>query len=125
MQLSRLDEAVLAQLVAQEPERQSRAVHGHGKSREDVWQRADVVLVTVREDDAADLSDTLLQPLDVRDHEVDAEHLLLRKHQSGVDDHDVVAPAEREHVAPDLAESAERHQRQLSQPDRIAQKRSI
>ena len=38
---------------------------------------------------------------------------------------DVVAPAEREHVATDLAKPAERDQCQLPGSDRIAQKRSI
>ena len=125
MQLGRLDEPVLFELVAQEPEGQASAVDGHGEPWEHVRQRADVVLVAVGQDDATDLPNSVEQPLDVGDHQVDAEHLLLRKHQPGVDDHDVVAPAEREHVATDLAESAERDQRQLSRPDCIAQKRSI
>ena len=125
VQLGGLDEPVLAQLVAQETERQRRAVDRHGQARQDVRQRADVVLVPVGEHDAADVADALLQPRDVRDHQVDTEHLLLREHQAGVDDHDVVAAAEREHVATDLAEPAERDQRQLRRARCVGQKRSI
>ena len=125
VQLGRLDEPVLAQLVAQEAEGQRRAVDGHGQARQHVRQRADVVLVPVGQDDAADVRDALLEPRDVRDHQVDAEHLLLREHQAGVDHHDVVAAAEREHVAADLAESPERDQRELRRARRVDQKRSI
>ena len=125
VQLRCLDEPVLAQLVAQESEGQRGAVDGHRESRQHVRQRADVVLVAVREHDPADVGDALLQPRDVRDHEVDAEHLLLREHQPGVDDHDVVAAAQREHVAADLAEAAQRDQRQLRRARGVDQKRSI
>ena len=120
-----LDEPVLAQLVAQESQRQRRAVDGHGESGQHVRQCADVVLMAVREDDAADVTDTFLQPRDVRDHEVDAEHLLLREHEPGVDDHDVIAAAQRHHVAADLAQTAKRDERQLRRAWCVGQKRSI
>ena len=92
---------------------------------EGVGQRADVILVPVGEHDAADVADALLQPRDVRDDQVDAEHLLFGEHQPRVDDDDIVAAAERHHVATDLAQSAERDQGQLSRPGRVRQKRSI
>ena len=84
-----------------------------------------MVLVTVGEHDAADVADTFMQQLDVRNHQFHARHLLLGEHQAGVDDDDVVAPAEREHVAADLAEPPQRDKGQLSRPDRVGQKRSI
>ena len=125
VQFGGLDEPVLAQLVAQEPESQRGAVDGYRESRQHIRERTDVVLVAVGEHDAADIADALLQPRDVRDHEVDAEHLLLREHEPGVDDHDVVAAAEREHVAADLSEPPERDQGHLRGARCVDQKRSI
>ena len=55
---------------------------GTGRRGSTYGQRADVVLVAVGQHDAADVADALLQPCDVRDHQVDAEHLLLREHQA-------------------------------------------
>ena len=110
VQLGRLDEAVLAQLVAQEAKRQRRAVHRNVEARQYVRQRADVVLVTVRQHDAADARRTLEQPRDVGNDQVDTEHLLLGEHKPGVDDHDVVAARDGEHVAADLPETAKRNE---------------
>src|SRR3990172_2013672 len=45
---------------------------------------------------------------DVGDDEIDAEHLLVGEHQAAVDDDDVVAVLEDEHVLADLAHPAER-----------------
>ena len=62
----------------------------------------------VREDDAAHLLLVLLQIGDVGDDEIDAQHLLVREHEARVDDDDVVALFEREHVLADLADTTER-----------------
>ncbi len=122
VQLGRFDEAVLAQLVAQKPEGQRGSIDGHREAGQHVRQRADVILMPVGQDDAPDAADAVLQPADVRDHEVDAEHLLLRKHQPGVDDHDVVAVRDRHHVSPDLAKPSQGDDGQLSGPGRVGRK---
>ena len=75
----------------------------------EVRQRADVVLVPVREDDCADLALTLAQVLEVGQDEVDAEVLVAREGEAGVDDDDPVVALDDRHVLPDLAQAAERN----------------
>ena len=82
---------------------QRRAVDGHVKLRQDVRQRADVVFVAVGDDDAADLVLALLQVGDVRDDQVDPQHVLFGEHQAAVDDDDVVGVLDDHHVLADLA----------------------
>ena len=67
-----------------------------------------MVLVRVREHDATQLRPVLLEVRDVRDDEVDAQHLLVREHQARVDDDHVVALLDGHHVLADLADTAER-----------------
>jgi len=67
-----------------------------------------VVFVAVAEEDAEHLSLAVEQVRDVGQDEVDAEHVLLRKHQAGVDHQDLLLPLESPHVDADLAEAAER-----------------
>ena len=63
-----------------------------------------MILVTVREDDAAD-------PVSLREEighlgqdEIDPQHLLLGKHQAGINDQNVLLGFEEGHVHPDLAQ---------------------
>ena len=67
-----------------------------------------MVLVRVRDQEPADLGLSRAQIADVGDHEVDAEHLLVREHQARVDDNDVVPDLDREHVLADLPHATER-----------------
>ena len=55
---------------------------------QDPRQRAEVVLVAVGDDDALDVVDALAQVGEVRQHEVDADHLGGREAQADVDDDD-------------------------------------
>jgi HD-GYP domain-containing protein (c-di-GMP phosphodiesterase class II) len=71
-------------------------------------QRSDVVLVRVREDDRPDAVAVLRQVADVREDQIDAEVLVTRKREPGVDDHDLAAQLEQSHVLPDFADAAER-----------------
>ena len=99
--------AALLQAPLEDAERQRRAVDGHVNLREDVRQGADVILVTVRQHDAFDTVAVFQQIRDVRNDEVDAEHVLRREHQSRVDDEDVAAEAQHRHVLADFPESAQ------------------
>ena len=67
-----------------------------------------MVLVAVGEEYAGDLLLTLQEIGDVRQDQVDAGHVLLRKHEPRVDDDELLLPFERPHVDADLAEAAER-----------------
>ena len=66
-----------------------------------------MVLVAVRDEDRLELLAVLLDVANVRDHEVDAEHLLVREHEARVDGDHVVAVLEQHHVLADLTETAE------------------
>ncbi len=78
-----------------------------------VGQAANVVLVAVGEEDRLELLAVLFDVSNVRDHEVDAEHLLLREHEAGIDGDHVVAVLEQHHVLADLSQTAKRDNAQL------------
>ena len=73
--------------------------YGHG---------ADVVLVAVREHDADDVVEPVLDRLEVGQDQVDAGLVLLGEQHAAVDDEELAAVLEDGHVAADLAEAAER-----------------
>ena len=94
----RLDQA---QRQARAEDRDVQLLQGEGKA-------ADVVLVAVGQEDSEHLAVFLQEVRDIGQDQVDAQHVLLGKHQPGVDDQDLLLPLERPHVDPDLAQTAER-----------------
>jgi hypothetical protein len=107
-ELGVVEEAMLFELAFDVGEGELRAVDGYVEVGEDPGEAADVVLVTVREDDAADLGAVLDEVGDIRDDDVDAEEFFFGEHEAGVNHDDVVAVVEREAVHAELAKSAER-----------------
>ncbi len=102
-------ELVLLDLVAEQATGERRGVDRDAREAgQDVWQTADVVFVRVRDHEGADVLAPLAEVGHIRDHEVDPEHLLVREHQSAVDDDDVGAVLEDVHVLADLPHPAER-----------------
>ena len=75
-------------------------------------QRAEVILVAVRDHDRLDVVGALAQIAEVRQHEVDAEHVGGREPQPGVDDDDPAVVLDDRHVLADLAQPAERQDAQ-------------
>ena len=73
-----------------------------------------MVLVAVGEDDRLDVVDAVAQVGEVRQDEVDAEHLGRREHQAGVDDDDPAVVLDDGHVLADLAQAAERQYAQFA-----------
>ena len=100
---------MLSKLRLDQAEGQASPVDGSVQPLERERQAADVVFVAMREDDADHLALAMQQVGDVGEHEIDPEHVLLRKHQPRVDDQDLALPLERPHVDPDLAEAAQRN----------------
>ena len=82
-------------------------VDGNLELAQNPGQAADVVLVAVGEDDGADMLPVFNEVGDVGDDDVDAEQLRLGEHEAGVDDDNVVFPAEGEAVHAEFAEAAE------------------
>lgn len=103
-----IQQAVFIELYADQPVRQACAVDGRFEFAQKVRERADVVLVTVREEHRTQLLLVVSQVAEVRDDEVDSEHLFFREHQSGIDDDDVVAVFDQHHVAADFAQATKR-----------------
>jgi hypothetical protein len=68
--------------------------------------------VTVRHDDRLDVLGALAQVGEVRQHQVDADHLGGREAQADVDDHDPAVVFDDRHVLADLAQAAERQDAQ-------------
>src|SRR6266566_8248414 len=89
-------------------ESEPRAVDGHVEIPQNIGQCADVVLMTVREDDGADARAVLLQIRNVGNDKINAQKLRLREHHARVDDEDVLAITQREHVHSEFAKTAER-----------------
>ena len=102
-------DAVLLELRLDERERQPRADEGDVLLElEQVGNRADVVLVAVREHDADHVVEPVLDRLEVGQDQVDAGLVLLGEQHAAVDDQQLAAVLEHGHVAADLAEAAER-----------------
>ena len=102
------EEAVLVELGLEEAERQPcppdlRNLH----LAHQVRQRADMVLVRVREENRPHAVGPLAQVREVRQDEVDAEMLVTRKGEARVDDDDLPVRLEDGEVLADLAEPAE------------------
>ena len=93
----------LLELVLYEGHGQVRAVHGHVELLEGVGHGADMVLVAVGNDEAAQLLPVLLEIRHVRDHHVDARHVVVREREAAVDDDDVLPVLEEGHILSDLA----------------------
>ena len=70
-------------------------------------QGPDVVLVGVGQDDSGYQRAVSFDVVHVRDDEIDPEHVILRKHQAGIDEEKGRAVLENHHVEADLAETAQ------------------
>jgi hypothetical protein len=107
VQLGSAQQPVLVKLRLDEPERQPRRPDLADRYfAHQVRQAADVVLVCVREDDRTNR--LVGEVAEVREDQVDAEVLVAREGDAGVDDDPLVAVLEDGHVLADLAEPAER-----------------
>src|SRR6185437_14326505 len=71
-------------------------------------QSADVILVAVGDHDRLDVLGPVAQIAEIREHQVDTEHVGGREAQPGVDHDDPAVVLDDRHVLPDLAQPAER-----------------
>ena len=81
---------------------------------------AEMVLVTVRDDDALDVVRALAQVREVRQHEVDAQHVRGGEPQAAVHQDDPVLVLEDRHVLADLPQAAEGEDAQRARQRRAA-----
>ena len=101
---------VLLELRAHQADRQRAAVdhRRHSDLAQDVGQRPDVILVPMGEDDRLDVVGVIAEIGEVRQHQVDSQHLGGREHQPGVDHDDPPVLLDDGHVLADLAQPPER-----------------
>ena len=112
---------MLVELRLDEPERELRRPDLlHARLAQNVRQRADVILMAVREQDRPHGALEIGQVREVGQDQIDAEVLVAREREARVDDDDLAVGLEDGHVLADLAEAAKRddpggsgHQRSL------------
>jgi hypothetical protein len=108
-QFHRAQQAVLVQLRLHEPEGQPGRPHLlYARLAQQVRERADVVLVAVRQQHRANRPVAVDQVREVREDEVDSEVLVARECEPRVDHHSLPVGLDHGHVLADLAEPAER-----------------
>jgi hypothetical protein len=86
-----------------------RAVDGAVDERQHMRHGADVILVSVRQDQRLDLAALLFEIGEVGDDQVDAQLVGVGEHHAGVDDDGCLAVRHRHHVHAELAEPTEGH----------------
>ena len=101
----------LFQLVRKEPACEGAGVDGHPRElREDVRERADVVLVPVGDEDRLHGTASCAEVADVRNDDVDAKGGLVGEGETTVNEDDGVLVLVEVEVLPDLPHAAERDQ---------------
>ena len=106
-QLGSAQKPVLVELRLHEAERQPCRPHlEHAHLAHEIRKRADVILVRVRQDDGTNRA--VVEVAEVRQDQVDAEMLVAREREPGVDDDHLAGDLEHGHVLADLAEAPER-----------------
>ena len=106
--LRMVKQVMLFELELNDRRRQRRCIDRHVKLLEHIRDRANVVLVSVRDDHAADAVFVGLQVADVRDDHVNAVEVLIRKAHAAVDKEHILAILVNGEVLADLTEPAER-----------------
>ena len=106
-------DAVLFETSLEDAEREARAVDRNADLLEHIRQRADMILMAVREHDGLDLVAVLEEIRDIRNHEIDAEHILLGEHQAGINEQDLILIADDRHILANLSQTAERNDLQF------------
>ena len=84
-------------------------VDRHIELPEDVGQRSDVILMSVRKDKAFHLLRVFQQVSNVRNHQIDPVHIVLRKCKAAVYHHDRIFIFERGNIHTDGLKSAQRY----------------
>ena len=77
---------MFSKAILNKPDRQTRRVDRHVKRFEKIRNGADVVLVCMRNHDAAYLAAVFVQIRKIRDDQIDAEHLVVGERDAAVDD---------------------------------------
>src|ERR1700722_6305662 len=104
---------MLFQLALNIGQRELCPVHRNVQLRQNPRQSADVVFMSVGQNDRANLFAVFSQIADIRDNNVHTQQLFFRKHQTSVDDNNVILPAEGHAVHTELAKTTQRNHLQF------------
>ena len=109
-----VEQAVLFQLAFHISQREFGAVYRHVQLGEQPGQCADVVFVSMGQHHRPHMSAVLDQVREIGDDNVDAKQFGFGEHESGIDNDDVIAPANGHAVHAEFAESTERYNLKFS-----------
>ncbi len=109
VELGVVQQAVLFQLALNVGQRELGAVNRNVQLGQYPRQSADVVFMPVRQHDGAHVLPILQQIANVGDNDVHAQQLRFGEHESGVDDDDVIAPANCHAIHAKFAETTQRN----------------
>ena len=109
LQIGVIKKSVFFEFVFDVGEGEFRAIDRNVQFTENPWQGADVVFMSMSENDAAYLMTIFEQIGDIGNDDVDAEQFGFGEHQAGVDDDDVIALADGHAVHAELAHAAQRN----------------
>ena len=107
VELDLLGHPVLGELGLDDAAGQTGRIDRRVAFAQNIRDSADVVLMAVRDDVAAQLVDVALEVGRIRDDEVYAEHVVVRERDAAVDDDDISAVLDHGHVLADLVETAQ------------------
>ncbi len=97
---------MLFELAFDVGERELGGVDRHLQFTQNPWQATDMILVAVGQDDGADMLAVFDQVGDIGDDNIHPQQFGLGKHETGIDDDDVVCPAKRQAVHTEFAQTA-------------------
>ncbi|MPM90852.1 hypothetical protein SDC9_137975 [bioreactor metagenome] len=98
----------LFELVLNQRNRKSRSIDRNIELLECIGQRANVILMSMRDEKAFELVAVLTQVCHIRNDNVDAGHIVIRKAKPAVDNDDIAVVFKYGHILPDFTHAAER-----------------
>ena len=91
----------------QDAQGQAGTIHRHIDLLQQVRQGADMVLMAVSQHHSLDHIPVLDEVGDIRDNEIYPQHILLREHEAGIDDQNLIIYTNNGHVLADFPKSAQ------------------
>src|SRR6185437_5777822 len=107
MQQHIAEQIVFFEFAFRETGSEMRTVNRDVETFEEVRQRAEMIFVTVREDDGGDRVAIFVEKIEIRDRNVDAVSRFLGKAHPGVENQHLVAVAHSHAIHSKLADTAE------------------
>ena len=97
---------MLTQLPLNESDSELRAVDGHIENLEKIRQTADMILMAVGYDYSAYSVRVALDIGEIGKHEIDSEHILIRKRKSAIDKEHILAVFKQGHILAHFIQAA-------------------